>query len=431
MVSKNVSGSNGVYMDTCFDFTPKVSEGNGVDFKNLMNNSGKISQESKDTVVSKDNNPKDMDYLNKSPIADKLNQVANNTAKELTSEMCSEIEQKIKQVLMKSFNVSEEELLEAMNSLGLTYISLLDNTNLASLSMELNNVTESILLVTDAELALQFKDITAQLGQIITDFAKELDITPKELESQLLDIDVVDEEFSIKDVKSEENDVEVKQEAIVNDDSAETEIDINKKDAELTKDNSNSKSSLNYDAKDNSSSEPKMIVADIVNNLKADFATAIATKEYSTTSYIDAMDIVEQIIDAVKVTNSLEGTGMEIQLNPEHLGKINLNVVAKDGVITAQIAAQDEAVKKILEGQLVTLKENLNNQGLKVEAVEVTISSHGFEQQYEENHSEAKDNFRTRKVNRTFKFDDADEEEADDVMDEVLKSQGNSVNFTA
>ncbi|MBQ8730176.1 MAG: flagellar hook-length control protein FliK [Lachnospiraceae bacterium] len=431
MVSKNVSGSNGVYMDTCFDFTPKVLEGNGVDFKNLMNNSGKISQESKDTVVSKDNNPKDMDYLNKSPIADKLNQVANNTAKELTSEMCSEIEQKIKQVLMKSFNVSEEELLEAMNSLGLTYISLLDNTNLASLSMELNNVTESILLVTDAELAIQFKDITAQLGQIITDFAKELDITPKELESQLLDIDVVDEEFSIKDVKSEENDVEVKQEAIVNDDSAETEIDINKKDAELTKDNSNSKSSLNYDAKDNSSSEPKMIVADIVNNLKADFATAIATKEYSTTSYIDAMDIVEQIIDAVKVTNSLEGTGMEIQLNPEHLGKINLNVVAKDGVITAQIAAQDEAVKKILEGQLVTLKENLNNQGLKVEAVEVTISSHGFEQQYEENHSEAKDNFRTRKVNRTFKFDDADEEEADDVMDEVLKSQGNSVNFTA
>ncbi|MBR6697348.1 MAG: flagellar hook-length control protein FliK [Lachnospiraceae bacterium] len=431
MVSKNVSGSNGVYMDTCFDFTPKVLEGNGVDFKNLMNNSGKISQESKDTVVSKDNNPKDMDYLNKSPMADKLNQVANNTAKELTSEMCSEIEQKIKQVLMKSFNVSEEELLEAMNSLGLTYISLLDNTNLASLSMELNNVTESILLVTDAELALQFKDITAQLGQIITDFAKELDITPKELESQLLDIDVVDEEFSIKDVKSEENDVEVKQEAIVNDDSAETEIDINKKDAELTKDNSNSKSSLNYDAKDNSSSEPKMIVADIVNNLKADFATAIATKEYLTTSYIDAMDIVEQIIDAVKVTNSLEGTGMEIQLNPEHLGKINLNVVAKDGVITAQIAAQDEAVKKILEGQLVTLKENLNNQGLKVEAVEVTISSHGFEQQYEENHSEAKDNFRTRKVNRTFKFDDADEEEADDVMDEVLKSQGNSVNFTA
>ncbi len=431
MVSKNVSGSNGVYMDTCFDFTPKVLEGNGVDFKNLMNNSGKISQESKDTVVSKDNNPKDMDYLNKSPMADKLNQVANNTAKELTSEMCSEIEQKIKQVLMKSFNVSEEELLEVMNNLGLTYISLLDNTNLASLSMELNNVTESILLVTDAELALQFKDITAQLGQIITDFAKELDITPKELESQLLDIDVVDEEFSIKDVKSEENDVEVKQEAIVNDDSAETEIDINKKDAELTKDNSNSKSSLNYDAKDNSSSEPKMIVADIVNNLKADFATAIATKEYSTTSYIDAMDIVEQIIDAVKVTNSLEGTGMEIQLNPEHLGKINLNVVAKDGVITAQIAAQDEAVKKILEGQLVTLKENLNNQGLKVEAVEVTISSHGFEQQYEENHSEAKDNFRTRKVNRTFKFDDADEEEADDVMDEVLKSQGNSVNFTA
>ena len=46
---------------------------------------------------------------------------------------------------------------------------------------------------------------------------------------------------------------------------------------------------------------------------------------------------------------------MEMQLNPEHLGKIYLNISEREGVIRAQITAQNEAVKEALETQLVEL----------------------------------------------------------------------------
>ena len=49
---------------------------------------------------------------------------------------------------------------------------------------------------------------------------------------------------------------------------------------------------------------------------------------------------------------------MEIQLNPENLGKINLTVVAKDGMITAQLTAQNEAVKNAIENQIVANEIN-------------------------------------------------------------------------
>ena len=90
-------------------------------------------------------------------------------------------------------------------------------------------------------------------------------------------------------------------------------------------------------------------------------------------------EIVRQIIDAVKVNVNRTSTEMELQLHPESLGKVNLVVAAKDGIITAQIAAQDEAVKNVIENQLVMLKESFEQQGLKVEAVAVTVQSHGFE----------------------------------------------------
>ena len=94
---------------------------------------------------------------------------------------------------------------------------------------------------------------------------------------------------------------------------------------------------------------------------------------------VSSEEIVRQIIDAVKVNVNSTSTEMELQLHPESLGKVNLVVAAKDGIITAQIAAQDEAVKNVIENQLVMLKESFEQQGLKVEAVEVTVQSHGFE----------------------------------------------------
>ena len=52
----------------------------------------------------------------------------------------------------------------------------------------------------------------------------------------------------------------------------------------------------------------------------------------------------------------------------------------QEGLVTANFTAENEAVKAALESQIVVLKQNFEEQGLKVEAVEVTVASHAFEE---------------------------------------------------
>ena len=43
---------------------------------------------------------------------------------------------------------------------------------------------------------------------------------------------------------------------------------------------------------------------------------------------------------------------MEMQLNPENLGKIYVQVTAKEGVVTAHLAVQNEIVKECIKNFL-------------------------------------------------------------------------------
>jgi flagellar hook-length control protein FliK len=51
----------------------------------------------------------------------------------------------------------------------------------------------------------------------------------------------------------------------------------------------------------------------------------------------------------------------------------------KDGIV-AKFTAQNEIVKEAVEAQMAQLQQKFNEQGIKVTSVEVTIASHGFEQ---------------------------------------------------
>lgn len=76
---------------------------------------------------------------------------------------------------------------------------------------------------------------------------------------------------------------------------------------------------------------------------------------------------------------SPENSSIEMQLNPENLGKVYLHIAAtKEGNITAELAVSSETVKTALEAQIADLRTSLNQQGIKVDAVEVAIASHEF-----------------------------------------------------
>ena len=112
----------------------------------------------------------------------------------------------------------------------------------------------------------------------------------------------------------------------------------------------------------------------------------------SETSYIsvDTMDLLEQVAEQIRVNVSEGTSSMEMQLNPENLGKVYVNISSKEGMIHAQLAASNEAVRAALETQVADLRQNLNQAGVKVDAIEVTVASHEFEKNLEQNQENEK-----------------------------------------
>jgi flagellar hook-length control protein FliK len=156
---------------------------------------------------------------------------------------------------------------------------------------------------------------------------------------------------------------------------------------------------------------------------------------------VDALDLIEQVAENVKVVLANDSTSMEMQLNPENLGKIYLNVSTKEGMVNAQIAAQNEAVKEALETQIATLRENLNQAGVKVDAIEVTVASHEFEKNLEQNEhrgeqQQDEEESAQPSARRSIRMDSLDElsglmTEEEILAAQIMKDNGNSVDLTA
>ena len=86
----------------------------------------------------------------------------------------------------------------------------------------------------------------------------------------------------------------------------------------------------------------------------------------------DDFNITQQIIDQAKLIKRAENTEMVIKLNPEHLGELTLKVaVTSNGSISASFHSDNVQVRTIIENSLVQLRSDLNQQGLKVDQVEV------------------------------------------------------------
>ncbi len=151
------------------------------------------------------------------------------------------------------------------------------------------------------------------------------------------------------------------------------------------------------------------------------------------------VDIVNQVIEQVKVTLGKETTTMQMQLNPENLGKVLISVTSKNGVMTANFTVQTEEAKEALQSQMYSLREAIESRSLKVDAVEVEVSDFAFSQssqadaQQEQKDYEKNDGRRFR-----FNFENSGPEEDGDTVSGSTSSNntrrldaGTSIDFTA
>ncbi|MDE7422820.1 MAG: flagellar hook-length control protein FliK [Lachnospiraceae bacterium] len=148
-------------------------------------------------------------------------------------------------------------------------------------------------------------------------------------------------------------------------------------------------------------------------------------------------EIVTQVVEQIKVRVNADTTSMEVQLNPENLGKVNLTVVAKEGHITAQFITESEIARQALEGQIQQLRENLGEQGLKVDEVEVSVSNFDFSHSNQANAEEQKQHHsqEQRRVQRNLNLNDAvnlnDLTEEEQLAARIMADNGNQVDYTA
>lgn len=103
-----------------------------------------------------------------------------------------------------------------------------------------------------------------------------------------------------------------------------------------------------------------------------------AVEEVGFEENISGADIVRQVVEEIKVSNTREVSSIELKLNPENLGKVNITVESKNGVLQAKIVAETEAAEKAIVAGMETLKDAFNSQELKVDAIEVMLAPHSF-----------------------------------------------------
>ncbi len=184
---------------------------------------------------------------------------------------------------------------------------------------------------------------------------------------------------------------------------------------------------------------------DIRNDFMENLTEAVSqTTSDFTNTYERIQDIVNQVRDQVRISVNQETTTMEMQLNPESLGKVGLHIESRAGNVTAQFFAQDESVRAALESQVAELRRSLTEQGIKVENIEVTLASREFDsnfmngQQGNADHPTEEEEMRTARLRRinlgAGNLEDIPEEELSEeevLARRIMADNGGTVDFSA
>ena len=402
--------------------------------------------------------------------------------KDLAEEI-SEITNQIVDKIKSEFEVTDEEIEEAMEVLGLTIADLTKPAELRNLLMELTGTTDSIELLTNVELYDSVKEVTDFASNLFTEVAKDFSLSTEQL-TEMINTESFEEALNEVDVSVKTNEAETEADAEVvsevtvdkttdaalafensdkananetkpvesnnSNESEEVPIDTEKKapdkiekpesfaqsnlmNDEAMNERSENRKNFNFDSSKNQ--EFTFNQTQAVTNQTVNTVGDIVETVTSYTTGADTDNIMRQVTDYVKVHISDDVTKMEIELHPASLGTVNMQINSQNGQITAHLTVQNELVKSVLETQMIKLQETFDEQGTKVSAIEVTVAEYSLNSQSDNNYSEERNgrDYGSKKkginLNEIGSLDELDEEEQ--LEAKVMEMNGSSVNYTA
>lgn len=384
----------------------------------------------------------------------------------------------VKEILKDELGVSDEQVEDAMSILGLQWMDLLNPASLSQLVTQLTGTEDACSLLMSEEFTniMQNTDelvqslsetlgiskdewvaLQNQLTELTADFNETVDmadggvqemapqtdatITSQETQDTTVTAATVQMTHTTEETQNVQPEEETEDEAPVIQVNASEDAQTENNVSEDASGEMGEPAAQSQKTKESSVNEHAQTMEFQVRAEQQTTAPEEVNTVASRTT-IDVQDIMNQITEFAKVNLSPENSSIEMQLNPENLGKVYLHIAAtKEGNITAELAVSSETVKTALEAQIADLRTSLNQQGIKVDAVEVAIASHEFERNLEQNASgEEQQGSQREESGRTAgrrlfrgELDELsglmNEEEA--LAAQIMKDHGNTMDVTA
>lgn len=459
-VVPNVSGGRTV--STGQKAITQTSAQSGIDFKSYLG--GRTAVQDNSTTFLKRRNSYTLNKNNTKEISIKTaskNSPTESEVKKITDDISSQIVEKVTDDL----DISEDELNNAMQLLGLTAMDLLNPANLSALYCEVTgNASDPQALVLNADFTALFNDVSqvasendAQLdllsqltasddGEILdADIVSSADTTEKTVDSSYDDTaasgqninDTADEAVKVYDGGTQDSSYQNPDEGTSSGETGNGITSDEKTQSKSLADSSFDDSGervLHHD--DGAHSDNSVLHASVSEQLNTD--TSFEMSQSQSRLRVDTTNIIRQIVDSMSISNTTEESAINLQLTPESLGRMYINVSQKNSEISARIAVSNEAVKEALQTQMVNLKEALNNSGIRVNEVEITVASHEFERNLEQ--GAANDSRQQESTNSYNGSNSSDSGIDSDMMQDrveerlvtqIMRDNGNSVDFTA
>lgn len=397
-------------------------------------------------------------------------EVAKDAEDVKTENVQEEVERKgeeLVQDIAEEMDVTPEEVEAAMEVLGLTVMELFDPDNLKQLLLQLTGSTDELSLVTNETLYDSLQTLLQTSEEDLGMLAEELGISTEELKSLMEQMvsEPVESEMqnmqnvqNVQDVTTDQElpelnlegmkdytvsvhrDGETVQMKVTVDDAsgaksvAETVTDTPKTEANGF---SGNKENGAFDPGNHSEGSTAGNALLQTNGQQPEITETQTSEPVFQSS--QTQEIMDQIVEYMKVNLKADTQEMEMQLHPASLGTVNVQVAAKDGMLTAHFTTQNEAVRAVIETQLIQLKTQFEEQGIKVDAVEVTVANHAYGEQYSEQNEnteqeQGKAGKKARRINLDEMNAEVDLEEMEDserIAVEMMQLNGNTVDYMA
>lgn len=364
------------------------------------------------------------------------------------------------------FGISPEELQARLQELGMEPLDLLRTENLSGLVLELGGAEDSLALLTDEKLCDGYKAVMDKLTEVLEAVSEKLDVEPEQMNRLLDELKMPQADTAVNAYRKAEDVTasrvpEIEFVAAKADAGSREDAGIHRSDAAVQADpgtqtgpeaqtvqpavrpetdrNSGRQSGHEADG-----GQQGQLFAQQLRQLQPEAAPQEAQPmAQSAADNAETQNIMRQIMDYMKVQLNAETTNLEMHLHPESLGTLHVQVEAKSGVLTANFITQNEAVKAALESQMAQLQERFEEQGVKVQAIEVTVQPHAFERNLDQGRgrnqgdNEPSRRARVRRINLSELSGMEDSgglsgmEEEDALAARMLEASGGTVDYTA